>query len=184
MDLETMFWAFAVVGTTLFVARSALIFGGLGSEDGGTGDFYHDTDTPGGTEHGLQVISLYTLTVFFMMAGWSGLALQVQLKLGEVPASIGAFVIGAGSMVGIASLMRSLMKLQSSGATYDLASAVGTTGTVYQRITADQRGVIQIALGGTLREVLATSDETLESETVIEVTGIQGTDTLVVKKAH
>ena len=178
MSTETVFWAFAIVGTTLFLLRVVLMYAGIG-DDGGM-----DADVMGhGTDHSMNLVSINSILAFAMLFGWTGLAGLNELEL-SIPLSVAlALGVGFAGMVGTAYLFRSLMKMQSDGADFKMKDLVGQRTSVYERIPQGGVGRIQLNIGGMIREVRAVSDvaATVESFQLVEVIDVVDSETVSVR---
>lgn len=133
-DLAGWFTIPAVIGTLYFLIQ--MFFQGIG------GDLDVDLDTDighDGAGHDFKVLSLQTLSAFFMGGGWMGLAAYRLLELSPAPAALVA--VGSGVAVGwlLLTLLRAMLKLQNSG-NITLDEAVGLTGQVYVHIPEVGRG--------------------------------------------
>ena len=174
---ENMNWdtqlLYAIGGIALAVvclqALASLIFGGDAGADGADfdiGDSPHDA--------GLGLISVRTVTAFFMGFGLGGGAILdaghgLSLALG------GGFGIGSVCTVVIFYIMKFLYSLRSSG-TLKMESAIGATGTVYVPIPprGQAGGQIEIMLQGRLMTVpaVANLEEKIPAGTPIRIAGM------------
>lgn len=136
----------AVVGTLYFLIQ--MFFQGLGGDmdvDLDT-DIDFDTDVGHhGAGHDFKVLSLQTLSAFFMGGGWMGLAAYRLLDLGPTMASL--IAVGSGVAVGwlLLTLLRAVLRLQNSG-NIELGEAVGLTGEVYIEVPEAGRGSGRVKL--------------------------------------
>lgn len=132
----------AVFGTLYFVIQ--LVFQGIGADTDLDADFDPDIphDTPG---HELKVLSLQTLSAFFMGGGWMGLAAYRLLDLSPLVSSL--IAVGAGLGVGwlLVTLLRIMLGLQNSG-NIELAETVGLSGEVYVSVPEVGKGSGRIKL--------------------------------------
>lgn len=180
--LEIIFWASAIIGGTLFVLRTILIFSGIGADDGHV-DLHADEivgDHAG--DMSVNLLSLQGLTAFFTMFGLIGLTLNsagvhTLLTVG------GATLAGLLTVFLISWLFTQLGRFQSEG-TLNIRNAVGTTGTVYLRIPAGGSGQVQVSVQGGLRvlDALAEGGAELPSGTKVRVVGVADATTLIVTK--
>jgi hypothetical protein len=110
-------------------------------------DGHHDADLSGHGEHdsGIGLITVRTVTAFFVGFGWTGV-----IMLNHGYSVVAAIVAGTGT--GIAFLLatwfliHNLLRLQSSGGNVDYNNALGAVGTVYTTIPASQAGSGQLEL--------------------------------------
>ena len=106
----------------------------------------HDPDVGAHHDHesGSWLINVRTVMAFLSGFGWAG-GILVNRGYSVGPAIARATVVGALFLFGTALLVRSLLRLQSSG-NLDYANAVGTIGTVYSTIPAREAGGGQLEL--------------------------------------
>lgn len=189
----------AIPATLILLVQTILMLIGLsgdsdadfdaGAADGDSGDgiFGHDfTDgdsDPSGFD-GLRIFSVRGIIAFFVVFGWSGIALDAA---GVKPAisSLIAVVCGFAMMVIIAVVLRAVMKLENNG-NIDNRNALGVSGTVYLKIPPKREGTgkVNVMIQGTYRErdAVTDEDEALPTGSEIVVTSLSGPGTLVVKK--
>lgn len=204
--IEKVFLISAILGGAVFLVRLILFFIGMGHHgvDGDTGfdgDVGHDAGHMGDAGHdvghvhgGIQghaaeaessfkFVSLQGITAFFMMFGLVGLALSRQSKWPTTLSVFGAVAAGFFSVWVMGKLLSAMAKLQSEG-TLDIRNAIGQEGTVYLKIPATGKGVVQITVQDTLRELTAVSQEKTEIKTGerVVVEDVTGGNILVVKK--
>lgn len=180
LNLELqVFYGIAILSLFALVIQMAmLLFGGV--------DDVADFSDAGEHGSGLGIFSFRGITGFFLGFGWSGV---IALKAGH---SLG-FAIGVGVlvgglvMVGIFVLMKSMMRLQSSGS-LDYANAVGEVATVYVTIPSDQRGggQVEVMIQGRLitADALQKASASLSPGTKVRVIEMVGRSTLVVEPLH
>jgi hypothetical protein len=162
---EKLFAIFAFTGTLFFLLRIAwMLLGGMGGAD--IQDLDHNvdgahvsTDHHDGIDSAFKMLSINSVTAFFMMFGWIGLAASRQFGLGTALSMICALLAGVASMALIAWIFQLFAKLQHSGQKFSVEACVGQTASVYLRIPADGKGRVQIHVGGAQRELDAVSDE-------------------------
>jgi len=156
---DMVFAAFAFMGTLFFFLRLAWMFVG-GIDDGGhahEAGAGHTTDADG-SEAAFTLISVNTITAFFMMSGWIGLACSRQFALGVFPSVSLGFAAGALSMALTAYFFAAALKLASPGERFEIQQAIGLTANVYQTIPAGGKGKIQVVIRGVGRELEAISE--------------------------
>jgi hypothetical protein len=172
---DLVFWACALFGTLLFLLRmlaagfahdDSSAHHDVASSDSGDGDGfdiehnndgdsdYHETSS---TKSSLKLFTTHSISGFFMMFGWAGLACTQQLGYSNPIAMLIASVIGVMTMFCTALIFRGAKLLVSQGSHFDVKKTIGLVGTVYQRIPANGFGKIQLEVEGTTREVLAQS---------------------------
>ena len=147
MFIDRFYLYCAVIGGTLFLLRSILLFCGLG-DDGGAdaGDIPDDPGDGSSPVDDFKVFSLHSLTAFLLMFGLSGyLLLRASCPVAAAVAA--SLVIGTLTMLAIAKMFQASRKLQSDG-TIHLSDAVGATGTVYLTIQPGQSGQVEVTVRG------------------------------------
>ncbi|MGD2086014.1 MAG: hypothetical protein PVH61_07510 [Candidatus Aminicenantes bacterium] len=200
--IEKVFLISALLGGAIFVVRLILFFIGMGhhgvdadagfdGDVGHVGDVGHDVGDAHGDLHGhaaetessFKFISLQSITAFFMMFGLVGLALSRQGKWPTTLSVFGAVAAGFFSVWVMGKLLNAMAALQSEG-TLDIRNAIGQEGTVYLRIPATGKGVVQITVQDNLRELTAVSQDKTEIKTGerVVVEDVTGGNILVVKK--
>jgi hypothetical protein len=182
--IEIIYLASAIVGGTLFVLRTILIFSGIGDHDHvdlGAEDL-GDADAGGGMNFSFNLLSLQGLTAFFTMFGLVGLTL-FRAGVHVLLTILGGTAAGMFTVFVISLLFSQVGRFTSEG-TLDLRNAVGVNGTVYLRIPAGGSGQIQVSVQGGLRilDAVAAGDEGLPTGTKIRVTGVADSSTLIVEK--
>lgn len=175
--IDTFFWFFAIAGTLLFLLRFLLMFVGFGETEGFGHDHHADAD--------FKMLSIHSMTGFFMIFGWTGLAALHQFHLPVEWASLVAFGCGLFCLFVLRQLFRGAHKLVSRGRCLNFDDAVGKCGHVYQRIPAKGTGKIIVTYGGFQHEMEAISANAQEipSFTQIEVVRIlDGQKAVVIQK--
>ena len=192
-SVERVFYLIAISSTLVLVIQLFLNLIGLAGHDVDTG-LSAPPELPAdfGVEHadlqahstGMALISVRTITAFFVGLGWGGVAMlgtgaPLPLTL------IVAVGIGIVFLFVVFYLMKGLFGLSESG-NIDVRNAVGQTGTVYIPIPGRGKGSgqIQVVIQGRLREVaaIAESDEGLPAGASVEVVRLMGASTMVVRK--
>ncbi len=171
--------AMALGGTALFLLRLgvSLLFGG-GEGDFDTSDLEH-----GG---GFPLISLLSLTAFFMGAGWMGLIARVDWGMTPTPAAFASGGFGFLLMLLSASLMFGAKRL-TQDVTYDVKTAVGRTGQCYMAIPAkgEGGGQVRVSVSGRSMIVPAVSaGPAIEAFQDVTVVDARDDETLVVQPAN
>ncbi len=195
--MQTLYFYCAVVGGVILVLQTVLMIfgGGDGDMDTDVGvdvdassgpDLHHDglSGEPGDADAFVKVLSLKTLVAFLTFFGLTGLAL---LEAGVDPVWACILSVGAGlvALYIVAWLMAMLWKLRSEG-NEDLRNAIGTTGKVYLRIPANQRGIGKVTVtvqGRQITRKAVTTGSEIPTGTVVKVVALSGDDTLTVKAA-
>lgn len=148
-----------------------------------------DGDVPDGDldgmdpDAGLRIFTIRGFVTFFSIFGWLGLTLT-QLKLPNAVSVVLAFCGGSLAMVGVAVLIRGILKLQTSG-NIDNKNAIGKTATVYMSIPAKRKGAgkVTVLVQESLQEIEAVTDhETpLKTGTSVVVVAVNNQSMLVVE---
>ncbi|MDZ4198157.1 MAG: hypothetical protein U1E27_02620 [Kiritimatiellia bacterium] len=180
--MDKFFFLSAMAGGALFIFRLVLLL--IGGGDG-------EIDAEGGADVGAEdsdssfrVLSIQSLSAFFMMFGLVGLALSRQSGAKQIWALAGGVGAGLGAVWIIGRIFVGMKKLQSDG-TLHFENAVGQTGRVYLGIKTGQIGKVEIAIQGRLKVVDACSEgpEDLPTDTSVKVIRVQSGNILVVRKA-
>lgn len=175
LELQIFYGIGIIALLALALQMVMLLFGGI-DDSGDFGDGGHHGD-------GLGIFSIRGITAFFLGFGWTGV---IVLKAGQslgLAIVLGLFV-GSVLMFGIFFLMRSMMRLQSSG-TLNYANAVGEVATVYVTVPALQKGggQVEVMIQGrhTTAEALHRGETQLIPGTKVRVVETIGRSTLVVE---
>jgi membrane protein implicated in regulation of membrane protease activity len=184
--LETIYWLFTLVGGTLFILRTVMMFIGGGFSDDAldvaleSHENVADSHNADG-DASFKLLSLQGLTAFFMMFGLVGLAL-LNTNLPSFLSIIGGTIAGLLSF-GVLSFIFSKMKLLQSEGNIHIKDAIGAEGNVYLKIPKNGTGQVQIVTQGALKIFDATSNskQDLITGDKIRVVGVDG-NTVVVEK--
>ncbi len=156
---DLVFWATALFGTTLFFLRLCATL--IGSTTDDMAEFNHSFADDGEMHHSstgsFKLFTVHSISGFFMMFGWVGLACIKQLGYSHPTSILIALMAGTTAMVLTGLIFKGAMLLVSSGTHFDIKKTVGLVGTVYQRIPNTGQGKIQLVVDGVTREVLAQS---------------------------
>ena len=178
--LDRIFLLCAVLGGFMFIAKTL-----IGMLFGGDGDVDMDVDAlEGAGGHDFRVLSLQTVTAFFIVFGLLGLTLHQGAQLGEAISVLGAFAGGFAMMLVMAKIMQMMKGLHSSG-NLRIADAVGKQGMVYLRIPEGGGiGKVQVDINNRLVEMDAMSTDKTQIDTGerISVTEVVNQNLLIVKK--
>jgi len=187
-----IFYCLAIPSTLVLLIQTILMFLGIG-EDGDTlGDDLPDSaelaDDADPVElsdiDGLHIFTLRGIISFFVVFGWVGVVLQAS-GVGLPLTVLISFFSGFLTMVAIAYLIRSVMKLRNDGNT-DNRNAIGTAGKVHLTVPAHRtgEGKVHVMLQGTYVERNAVTDESepIPTGSEVVVVGVSGETDLVVKK--
>lgn len=143
-DLATWFTAPALLGTGFLMIQ--LVLGELGGDGAFDIDLDMDIDTSAdhpGAEFGL--LSVQSISAFFMGYGWIGLAAYRFLDIGFTGAGLVAVAAGAGVAWLMIYLLRTFLKLQNN-TNVSIHRAVGLVGEVYATVPPSEQGKGEIIL--------------------------------------
>ena len=155
-DMTHLFLVCAVVGGTLLVCQFLLSLFGIGDHgaDGHDAHFEHGGHDHGHGDHGhgnssasawlfslLTFRSVVSAMTFFGIAGMAATRADWSRPATLVGAAAAALV----TMLLVAAMMRSVVKLQSEGNLH-IENAVGQTGTVYLTVPGNKTGVGKVTL--------------------------------------
>jgi len=155
---QSVYWAFAISGTILFIISVVLSMFGASSDFADTDmnmDGEIDLPHPDTGFLDLKFLSFRTILAFLTMFGWGGVVFGEHGWIGFAA----AFFCGLIMMVIAAFVIAGLLKLQQNG-TASNAAMVGKFGTVYLTIPGDRSGAgkVSVNLGTATHEVRAFSD--------------------------
>jgi hypothetical protein len=147
---------------------------------------HHDADFSGHGDHdtGIGVLTVRTVTAFFVGFGWTGV---IMLNRGySMTAAIAAgTATGVVFLLATAFLIRNLLRLQSGGGNVDYNNAIGTVGTVYVTIPAAEAGggQLELTIQGRLMmaEAYTKAARNLLPNSKARVVGLIGRSTLLVE---
>lgn len=173
-----VFYGIAIVAMAALIIQAILtMFMGMDDAGGMDGGDMSSHDS------GLSIFSVRGITAFFTGFGWTGVILTKQ-GLGLPFTLAVSLVVGTALMILIYVMMRSFMRLQSSG-TLDYGNAVGQMGTVYLTIPPVQRsgGQVETMIQGRLvtAEALQKGTTPLSPGTKVKVVERIGSSTLIVE---
>lgn len=192
--MDTVYLVCALVGGTLLVAQFVLGLLGLGDHHDVTGDhdFGHDHDAGhhdvGHESAGawfLSVLTFRTVAAALAFFGLAGLT-AAQYTGDELLTALIASGAGAGALLAVAWLMKSLHRLRADG-TVRIDRAVGHPGTVYLTVPAHKAGAGKVTLSLQNRTVeyqAVTADEALPTGAKVVVVSVVSPDTVEVALAH
>ena len=174
--MEIIFVSCALLGGILFFIMMILML--VGDVLGGVSDaFGIDIDAGGGA---FEIMSIQGLSVAVMMFGLTGM-FGLSATGSDVVAVLAGGVGAASGMYGMGKMMYAINQLQADG-TVNYADAIGQRGQVYSRIKPNETGEIQVPVDGTLKTLLARSEDKkmhLASGEFIKVVDIIGSTMIV-----
>jgi hypothetical protein len=174
---KQVFYAIGFFSLAVLVLQILLTIVGVG---------HHDADFSGHGDHesGMGLLTVRTVTAFFVGFAWAGVIMLNKGYSMEAAIATGA-ATGAAFLLGTAFLVRNLLRLQSSGGNVDYNNAIGSIGTVYVTIPAAEAGGGQVEL--TIQGRLMMADAytkaatTLRPNTKVKIVGLIGGSTLLVE---
>jgi hypothetical protein len=177
ISLESeIFYAIGIVALAVLLMQIFLTLIGI--------DAHHDADLSGGVhDSGLGLLSVRTITAFFVGFGWGGV---IILNHGHsLPmAVLGGFGTGFVFLLTTAFLIRNLLRLQSSG-NLNYRNAIGVVGTVYSTIPGAERGggQLELMIQGrlTMAEAYTKAAHDLKPNSKARVVDLIGESTLLVE---
>ena len=149
-------------------------------------DGHHDADISGHGDHdsGIGLITVRTVTAFFVGFGWTG-AIMLNNGYSVVAAIFAGAAVGTGFLLGTWFLIHNLLRLQSSGGNVDYNNAIGIVGTVYTTIPAAEAGggQLELMIQGRLMmaEAYTKASWNLKPNSKAKVIGLIGRSTLLVE---
>ncbi len=174
---QQIFYAIGIFSISILLLQILLTAIGIDAHHG-------DADLSGHGDHesGLGLLSIRTVTAFFVGFGWTG---AIMLNHGH--SLIAAIAAGTGTglafLLTTAFLIRNLLRLQSSG-NLDYRNAVGIVGTVYTTVPAAESGggQIELMLQGRLMmaEAYTKAARDLKPGSKVRVVDLIGQSTLLV----
>lgn len=185
---DLVFWASALFGTILFALRLlATVIGGITEDFGDVDDFsVDDGDAHHSATGSFKLFTIHSISGFFMMFGWVGLACIKQLGYDDPTSVIFAVLAGIVTMVLTALIFKGALLLVSAGTRFDIKKTVGLVGTVYQQIPHNGQGKIQLVVDGVTREILAQSVDhsMIESFKIVRVIEVLDHEMVIVKEIN
>lgn len=185
---DLVFWASALFGTILFLLRLGTSILGSSSHElddfDGTG--WDDGDVHHSPAGSFKLFTMHSLSGFFMMFGWVGLACMKQLQYSHYVSMAIAFLAGIIVMIFTALIFKGALLLVSTGTRFDIKKTVGLIGSVYQQIPAQGQGKIHIVLDNVTREILAQSlnHHVIDSFKLVSVIRVLDHEVVIVKEIN
>ena len=135
---KQIFYAIGLFSLAVLLLQILLTLVGVG---------HHDADFSGHGDHdtGIGLLTVRTVTAFFVGFGWSG-AIMLNSGYSMTAAISAGTATGVVFLLTTAFLIRNLLRLQSGGGNIDYNNAIGLVGTVYTTIPAAEAGGGQIEL--------------------------------------
>jgi hypothetical protein len=185
--IETIYWASAIIGGTLFILRVIMMFiGNDMSDDGLDSALDAGGDVVSGhhasSDLGFKLLSLQGLTSFFMMFGLVGLAL-LRANQPVLLTVIGGILAGLVTVAITGLIFTQMRRLQAEG-TINIQNTIGKEGSVYLTIPKNGSGQVQVIVQGSLRifDAISNNKAVIATGEQIRVTGVASGNTLIVEK--
>lgn len=153
VGLEKVFWLIAVPATVVFAIQSLFTLIGATADHSDIHVLNHDGDS-----HGYSpIFTVRNLVVFFMMFGWTGIAMLREFNAGPVAALAVSTFAGLVMMAVVILMFYGISKMSSSGNYTADDTLVGREASVYLRIPARRAGSgkVVVMAGGRKREFAA-----------------------------
>jgi len=171
---QSVYWAFAISGTILFIVSVILSVFGASSD---VGDADMDMDGEIDLPHpdtgflDLKFLSFRTILAFVTMFGWGGVVFGGYGWIGFAA----AFLCGTIMMIIAAFVIAGLLKLQQNGTTRN-AALIGKFGTVYLTIPGERAGAgkVNVNVGTETHEIRAFSDVSIATGRKVRIAGHLG----------
>ncbi|MDH4226642.1 MAG: hypothetical protein OEV59_02645 [Deltaproteobacteria bacterium] len=182
--LEKFFLVCAVIGGLLFLVKFIAELIGFGEHGDVPIDVGNSDVSSAEAAESFKILTLQSLTAFFMMFGLVGFVMSNQGGINVVITFIASIAAGVGTVWAIAAIFSRAKKLQASG-TMQINDMLGAQGSVYQRIAEGGVGKVTVTVKGRQREYEAVSADKKELKTgdTIKVVDISG-DRLIVEKIN
>lgn len=183
--VQQIFALIAIPSTALLIIQTVLQLIGIG-DDGMDldGDGIPDTDIDAASiDDGLTLFSVRGILSMLCITGWLGVGL-LETSLPDWAAVLISVAAGIATLVGIAFLMRCILRLQSSG-NIDISNAVGKVAQIYIPIPAAGHGSGKVTI--TLQEkfceysAITAGSEALATGRYVRVVAVGDGDILVVE---
>lgn len=179
---QKLYWAFAIVGSTIFVIQTVLAlflgFGGDTDVDGdGTIEYGEHADT-GLAE--FRIFSLRSIIAFIAFFGWGGILWGKE----GISALFAAFASGLMMMFISALIVYFLMRLQQSG-NIRPEELVGQSGVVYLTVPGGRQetGLVKVTIRERSRQIRAVAAEEIPTGVAVRVKEMVGGQLYLVEKA-
>jgi hypothetical protein len=178
---QKVYWAFAIIGTTIFVIQAILSLAfGVGGESDVDGDgavgFGEHADTGLAEFHVFSTRSIIAFIAFF---GWGGILWGRE----GTSALFAAFASGLMMMFVSALVVYFLMRLQQSGNIHP-GELVGQPGVVYLTVPGgkEETGLVTVTIRERARQVKAIAETEIPTGAAVRVKELVGGQRYLVEK--
>lgn len=186
--VQQIFALIAIPSTAILIIQTVLQLIGIGGDDvpediDGDGIPDSDLDAAAAADDGLSLFSIRGILSMLCITGWLGVGL-LETALPDWAAILIAVAAGVATLIGIASLMRGIYKLQSSG-NIDISNAIGKVAQVYIPIPAAGAGSGKVTI--TLQEkfceytAITAAAEALKTGSYVRVVSVSDGGVLLVE---
>jgi len=170
------------ISTTIFVLRLLMML--FIGDDG----FDLDADGEFDGDDSFNLLSFQSILAFFMILGWSGLALRFEYGYSSGHAILMACGLGFIAAAGSAWLMGQIKKLDVNPIDNRLLPVPGLLGKVYQTIPGKGSGLVKINNNGRIEFIHALSENKTEIPAFaeVEIVSVRKSNpvTLIVKQTN
>ncbi len=188
-EFQRVLFIIAAAATLVMIVQIILMIIGMGGDDtsfdydgGDLDDVDLANDEGISSAAGLRVLSLRSALAFLAVGGW--MAYTMAFVLPWWAALLIGLAVGAAAAVGVAFLLKSIMKLQSNG-NIALKNALGKVGEVYLTVPASRKGMgkVNVVIQDTLieRDAITDCEEPIKTGSQVKITDVIGESTLVVE---
>ena len=162
MTVHNVYFFLAVCASALLSIQLIMAFLGI---DGHDHDVHHDSSQD---SHEFHLISIRSITAFFAMFGWSGLAM-LKDQHGLLSTLVISFLIGFVPMLFISWLLYFVSK-KAVAAQLDYNEAVGKNAMIYMRIPGgNDFGLVNVVVGGKKMILKAKADQMIPTGAEVKV---------------
>ncbi|MEM7645945.1 MAG: hypothetical protein AAF203_03455 [Pseudomonadota bacterium] len=155
---EPIYAVMALIGTTLFVLKTLMLFVGGDTDSDLDGADLDDPAHVDGAET-FTLVSIQSILAFFMGTGWIGLACREEWKLDSMTSLIYAGLFGVAMMLLSSFLTMKIKGLNAIPENKIDRKAIGLTGRAYTNIPekGEGTGQVEITINGKQQILQASS---------------------------
>lgn len=189
-EFQRVLFIIAAAATLIMIVQIILMLTGIGGDDAS-----FDSDLDSGSDvadlsndegvsatAGLRILSLRSALAFLAIGGW--MTYTMSYLMDWYWALLLGLAVGVAAAVGVAFLLKSVMKLQSDG-NIDLEKALGKIGDVYLTVPANRNGTgkVNVTVQDSLieREAVTDLDQPIKTGQKVKVIGVVDGSILVVE---
>lgn len=181
--LQKIYFCVGIGATVFLILQIVTLLFGIGGEGEVDVDLSGDgeVDATVDVSDGFTLFSVRGIVAFFAIGSWVGYAISYYSTALSI---VLALLSGLAALFAMAVVMRSVMKLRSSG-NIEISRAIGKNATVYLTIPAKGLGHGKINLTLEERfvelEAITTAEKSIPTGAQVKIVGVQG-DRLIVEK--